>query len=636
MSEEPPKIDPYEARERERERWKNPRRSRRDRSPRPVSDNKDGGDAPPGESGFSENYVAYGLLAGIGLLLLGQIPRITGDSRLLFAEAGAALLLLLLGICRRFADAMGPALLRGPNPFILLLAGWSIFAFFNAPFRVVAAADLLRVGSGIAVYFLAAYALRGARQQSAVIIGVLGFGIILALLDFARMGRGSGLNEHFDTNAFSLFGTHGNVGSLLVVLFPVALSFALHGEIEEKRRLLALGGAIILGAALLASRTRSAWAGAVFALIALSYFFLRYGPGREERRPRGQGRIADLIGSPVALLTVGFLVFALLGGLAPILSKRAATVTRLTQESTFVARLNAWKGAALMSAEKPLTGWGLGGFMILQSQWTHEGDEPYIALQLGTDQRNMAHNYYFQWAADAGLIGLFLYGAAVTAFLLAAFSGAKEASRTPFRMALLSGSVAAIVGGLVDAIASPAYNFHGVNAVFWLWLGLGVAALRPVSRGAVGAPALAPTRWTHRLLAILGGVLVILPIVVLSFTLRQQGKTAPAGKFEIIPESFSPITPGVPDVWTAHYLDGAGTPHKTYPGTIWRIVTEPETEKQTQAATDPDAPAPKLAHSRFRLQIPIAAPPSRPVTIQATYRDEFGRIYTASAEKKIR
>ena len=632
MSEQSPKIDPWEARDRERERWNNRRRSHRARS------SSDG--APPEgatENGVSENYLVFGILAGIGLLLIGQIPNLPDNSRLLLSEAGALLLILLLGLCRRFTDPMIPALLRGPNPFLILLGAWSVYSLFASPYRIIAAAELLRIGSGIAIYFLAAYVLRGTKRQAATLIGILVFGVIIALVDFIQTGRGQVRTDSFDANNFSILGTHGVIGSLLVLLVPVALSFALHPDIEEKRRLAALGAAIILGAALMASRTRSAWVGAIFAFGVIAYFFFRYSPREEAHPQRHGGFIAKVIGSPATIIAIGFLGFAIFAGLSTILKNRAGTITDIRRDPTFIARVNMWNGAALMNAEKPLTGWGLGGYMVLQSFWTHDGDEPGVALQRGVDQRNMAHNYYFQWAADTGVIGLFLYGAAVTAFLLAAFAGVKQVYRTPFQLCLLSSSVAAVVGALVDALASPAYHFHGVHAIFWLWLGLGVAALRHIPRnGDQPAPALSVTPWGSWAVSLLGGALMVASVLLWSSSLQRQGRNVPRGRFEIIDRNFSPIRVGAPSVWTAHFQDEKGVARSTYPGTLWRTITDPETEKNAQAWINPDTTVEKTVHSLFRFQVSALAAPTQPVVIQATYRDQYGRLYIEETKKAVR
>ena len=628
---EPPKIDPWEARERERERWNKPRRSQRE-TPRVVRPSS----APlPMTAEASENYLIFGILASVFLLLLAEIPRISADSRMLFAEAGTILALLLLGFCRRFVENMGTALRRGPNPLILLLIAWAGYAFFNSPYRTVAAADLMRIVSGAALYFLAAYSLNTTRQKSGVLLGVIGIGLVIALIDLAQAGRGQGLKEQFSTNDFSIFGTHGNVGSLLVLLVPLALSFALHTDIEEKRRLASLGATMILGAALLASRTRSAWIGAFVSFGVLAYLFLRYGPKSEGRGRRGG--ISGIISSPGIMITLGFLVFAILGGLAPFVSKRVASMTKVSTVGTFQDRLTMWNGAALMTAEKPLTGWGLGAYQIRQSLWTHRGDEPFVALQLGADQRNMAHNYYFQWAADTGGVGLALYGAMITLFLLSAFRGARE-TRTPFQMALLAGTTAAVAGALVDACASPAYHFHGVYAIFCLWTGMAISGLRPYGRRGdepIG-PALPPTPWTHWTGAALGGIFLTAVVLGWGYVLRAQGEATPRGKFEIIAQDVGPLTPGVPSAWTATFADSAGETYPTQPGTDWRLQMDAAAARETEVQTATDDSEKTALRSIFRLQLPFLNPPDGPVTVQAMYRDRYGRIYEAQSEKSVR
>jgi O-antigen ligase len=636
VSSGPPKIDPWEAREREREKWNNPRRSRR----RHRSADLGGGNI----SALQENYLPLGLIVALALLLLSEVPQIIGDARMIFAQAGTFLILILLGTCRSFLDDMRVALRRGPNPLLLLLVAWAGYAFFESAYRTIAAADLLRILAGVGAYFLAAYTLRTPRQMSYVIMGLLAIGISISLYDMGQMGQQRGVATSIDTDTYSIFGTHGNVGSLLVLMAPVALSFAIHGGIEEKRRLTALAATLVLGGALLVARTRAAWVGALFAFVTLSILYLIFGP-KEEAPPRGRrsggprGALRNMLASPAAMIAAGFLLMVVAGGLAPFIGKRVS-LKAMRHEATFSDRLILWRGAVLMAAEKPLTGWGMGNYLVNQAQWTHEGDEAVIVLRKGADQNNMAHNYYVQWAADTGSVGLLLHVAVVFAFLLTAIRGMRT-TRTPFQTALLAGSCASIVGASVDAAASPAYNFHGVSTVFWVWMGLGVAALRPLHRktGEPTGVALGPTSWTVWTGAIAGGVAAAASVLLWAFALRTEGASAPRGLLQISSYPSGPIQLGTSVLWTARFTDGRGRPRPTLPGTVWTLHGDPamfgRAEAEMMQRPWSDKPDNK-ADSVYRLLMPRFTPVTRPVAIQASYRDQYGRRYEAWSMKEIK
>jgi O-antigen ligase len=625
------KRDPWEERERQRERRNNPGVSSR-RTSRAAHREA----APePEELGFANNINVVGLLAAVATLLVAEAPQVAGTARMLLVEIGAILLLLVIGTSRNLLENLWGAARRGPNPWIIGLLLWSGYSFFTAPFREFAFGELLRVLAGAATYFIAAYTLRSPRQVSYAVAGLLFFGIAISLYDMASFGQRRGVSHaiHFD---YSVFGTHENVGSLLVLLVPVALAMALHGDIEEKRRLSAMAATLVLGGALVLARTRSAWAAGVAALLTLGLLYVLYGPKREEKK--GESFLARLIGSPVVLIALGFVLFVGIGGLAPLLTNRASII-RALEDGSLADRLIKWNGGARMVHEQPVTGFGLGSFPVLQGQWTHQGDEMAKVLKGGTGHENIAHNYYVQWAADTGLIGLFLYVGVLFAFLVAVVRALK-ATETPLQMALLCGGAATVIGSLVDAIGSPAYNFHGVSTVLWAVMGVTVAAMRPAYRSGVSsAPALGPTPLLAWVPPVLGGLLVAGAVYFAGNRIIAQGKTLPRGTLQIIAEPSGPVRPGASVTWRAIFTNEKGEKDEeisTMPGTLWELKGDSGLVNRAQAElVDEMITYPHLRRSVFRVLVPANTAPGTPVTARAIYRDRYNRRYEAWSMKTV-
>jgi O-antigen ligase len=650
-----PKRDPWEERERQRARYN--RSDRSDRSDRGSSRGKSssggGNSAPPlpeesyGDEGLNprENYLPFGLVVSVVLLLLAEIPRIPGGTRTLLAQVGTTLILLLLGTCRGFLENMWQALRRGPNPLIVALVVWAGVGFFISPHRVQAAAEMLRVVAGVGAYFLAAYTLRTPRQISYVIMGLLGTACAIALYDFAQTGQVEGGYRSTVAHRYSIFGTHENTASLLVLMLPAALAFAVHNGIREKQRLVALGTTVILGGALLVARTRSAWIGGVFALIMLAVLMVRYGGATTDTPDGGTGSkrrksgtpLARMIGSPVVVVAIGFVVFVSVGGLAPFLSSRAGTLLGALEDSSLLVRIQMWDGAARMASERPLTGWGLGSYLIEEGRWTHLGFEMVQALKSGAGHENIAHNYYVQWAADTGGIGLLLYVGAVVAFALSVFRGLRDGTTvTPFQKALSCASLAAITGASVDAIASPAYNFHGVSTVFWVWMGLGVAALRAPSREGVldATPSLKPTTLNTWVASLGTGALAAILVLGWGFRQRAVGRMVPRGVLQITAEPAGPAPPGSTITWTAKFKDENGKEISTMPGTQWDLSAEPFVMNRAQVTLgEISYSSGGTRYSVFRVLVPAT---NQPVSVRATFRDLYGRNYEAWSIKTVK
>ena len=175
----PPPVDPWERRERERARYS-----------RAAARKSPAGDSISFDVG---SYVVTGLVLSIALLLLGDTPRIRGDLRSLLIAAGSILPFLLFAVIRFYVDDLRVAVRRGPNPWIIGLLGWSVFAFYLSPYRQmdgfgIVGSDLIRVFSGAVIYLLAAYGLRSPKEVSSAAVGLVALGSFVALAEFYDIG----------------------------------------------------------------------------------------------------------------------------------------------------------------------------------------------------------------------------------------------------------------------------------------------------------------------------------------------------------------------------------------------------------------------------------------------------------------
>jgi|GEM_PF-1312742 Lipid A core - O-antigen ligase and related enzymes len=618
-----------------------PRSSRRRTSAPGAADTR----SEPSGGLSAEDVPWVGLVGGLLLLLLAEAPVVPTRLQAPLAVCGTILLLLVIAFGRGLVESARTALTRGPALPFLLMALWGGASLFLAPFRGHAAADLLRVVAGGAAFLIAGYMLPLTRQLSRVLTALILIGIGIALYDLWEIGQVErGIRRVISD---SVFGTHENVGSLLALLLPFTLAFAVSPETDEKPRLAAQGASLILGFALLVARTRSAWIGTVVAVVVLCILFARYAAAREgAAKPRVKANpLMRLLNSPVFLILAGFALLIAVGGVAPFVIGRASTLGNMLEDGSFTDRVLKWEGAARMAREKPLTGWGLGTYLVMQGRWTHQGDDVSEVLTLGTGHQNIAHNYYVQWAADTGAVGLALHLAVLATFLVVAVRGLRQrgsggsgSGRGAFRRTLLIGSIGSVTAVVVDALASPAYNFHGIWAVFCTAMGLGIAALRVERRrGVADGPALAePTpvvAWA------LTGVTALLAVgLVLGWGERQQrlGETLPRGELVVTatPDTWQ-VRPGTTVIWRAKFKDEQGQPVDTWPGTLWEVTAEPDVLRNAPAAIM-RLDGKRVEHtgtSGVRITLPAT---NSPVTVIATFRDRYGREYRYASTMAVR
>jgi O-antigen ligase len=544
---------------------------------------------------------------------------------------------------------------------MLALLAWSLFAFYISPHRQIAglgivSSDLVRVFSGAVIYLLAAYSLRSPKEVSETVVGLISLVTLVALAEFYDIGGSHKLSDLVRLN--TIFGSHEGLGTLLMLALPLPLAFVLSSETEEKRRLAALAATLILGVALLLSRTRSAWIGmtAAFILLLIFNYWLRGIPRSKPKtapqlRHKGNAFVSFLT-SPLTLLVLTLVGVLLFTGVASFIQSRASIKVAINDSSH---RLDLWKAGARMTWDRPLTGWGLGSFLILQGRWSHIGDDVAAIISRGGDENNNAHNYYIQWAADTGATGLVLHVAVITSFLVAGIRGlwnlrgtSKSLSNLPpFQRTLLAGCVAAFAGGCVDAIASPAYTFHSLSGIFWLLMGLGVAALRPISTTSPAprsdrdlsapVPALVPASPLGLAIPPLAGVSAAALVLFVGYQQMMLGKKLPRGTFQIKVErqKRGPVLPGERVLWRAVYKDHKGRTVNTYPGTIWGLNSADALAMEQMKRS--------LVFSRFGqhplydslLSITAPSGTTKPITAHSVFFDVYGRRYDAWSSVSI-
>jgi O-antigen ligase len=118
-----------------------------------------------------------------------------------------------------------------------------------------------------------------------------------------------------------------------------------------------------------------------------------------------------------------------------------------------------WKSAISAFAEKPVLGWGIGGWNIYKS---------------GQDEPNYPHNLFLQVAAEEGLLGL----TALLMFLGIVFLRAKEVFEET------RGYFAFVILVLVLTLGETMFSGDLDSArQLWMWCGTTLAVCRMVRQG---------------------------------------------------------------------------------------------------------------------------------------------------------
>lgn len=393
-------------------------------------------------------------------------------------------------------------LTAGANLPILLFMGLSALSCALSPHRQYSEQELLRVGTGILLYFAVAAHFRRSEQLARLVDALVFVTIGAGLIGLVQYG-----SSHA-AHATGLFSDHQLYGSFLMILLPLVGIMAVT-EPNPNRQLLAQIATVLTATCLLLSQARSAWVGAAagLALLGLLAFTAAQRGDRNGRRSLPQ------IALPLIMLVMALGFFLLIFPQTSALVGRATSLQHTNTVNTWQIRQHTWHGAEQMIAARPLTGFGLGLYPYYQKEYTRDG-MPISVIGGAPSLGEQAHNFYLQTAAELGLPGLLLMVAALVTFLVSGFVrlGDMEAG---IRRSLLMGSMAGVVAFAADAFASPSWQCGQVSMFLWLTLGLGAACMRPQASGrkertavnmadlrAASRPAYAPPappRWSPRL-----------------------------------------------------------------------------------------------------------------------------------------
>ena len=390
---------------------------------------------------------------GIALLVIvmwRRKPQITSESLASFLKtAGNVPALVFLGI-------VGVSLARSAH-----------FSF--------SVQEALRLATGILIYFVVAYQFRRSEHITKVVDLLVVIALGVSFVTFLQYGT-----NQSSAYATGLFGDHQLLGSFLMLLLPFVCTAAMM-ERDTNRQLIAQIAACTTIVALLISQARSAWLGTGAGVAALAIITL-WSARRRSQVVRSKHEVV----LPVMLLVVSVAFFFLISPEAGHIGDRMQKTINPTGESAVAYRSQLAKGALAMIKDRPMTGQGVGLYPMYQAQFTNSG----MAVWLLHDKKGhyarpgmgeTAHNLYLQTAAELGIPGAVVFFAIPVLFLIGAVIKVRTMDHGVRRNVLLA-SIASIVAFMVDAAASPSWQYGQISMFMWVIMGLGVGSLRPRHR----------------------------------------------------------------------------------------------------------------------------------------------------------
>jgi Tfp pilus assembly protein PilF/O-antigen ligase len=432
-----------------------------------------------------------------------------------------------------FAVIMTVATFCGRNP---------IQGFWGSYMRLFGLFTLLHGG---ALYLVVAAHFRGERQWRRLLLGIGGLSLVVgihALLQWRGLEQPvMALIFHkpgfhwtaLGGEAVRPFASLGNA-SYLGTFLVFAIAFALGGLISAPRRWRWPVGALLglLLFVLVLNQTRGAWLGAAAAAFTFAMLTLR-----PERRRLVAIGAAGLLGATLMLgIAAARSRDAAWVASNPALRRLASFSQRDTNSSGWY-RLDMWRRLGKDVAASPaalLLGYGPESYQLVSSR---SFVPVYADGSEGAQFMDSTHNIFLDTLVDGGLLGL---GALLAVLFLAFRTGlrALRAGPTPLQRAVLATALAALVGYLVQGM----FLFNHVVSLAYLCLTLGL--ITAAGRGGWGEAsgpaeaAPAPRRpWAQVLAAGAAGAIVLLVLLPANLRAyhaqrlkRQADELAAAGR----------------------------------------------------------------------------------------------------------
>ncbi len=283
--------------------------------------------------------------------------------------------------------------------------------------------------------------------------------IMYSLIRLSGYGFNDFQAAHFVMEPF--YRDHTIYGAVLALFIPVLLSLIFR---KEQKALHKIGGIyflLLFLVALIFSYTRAAWISllAVAALFLLIYFKVSW-------KWLLSGALLLVIVSTQLWWTIYFRMESNKQDSSSDFSEHVESITNIATDASNLERINRWKAAWRLAAERPGVGWGPGTYQFQYASVQFSYDKTIISTNFG-DGGN-AHSEYLGHLAETGWPGMFIFIGLIASVLI---SGIKALTIVDAQhYALLFGVLLGLSTYFVHAFLNNFLDADKMAVPFWSFL----------------------------------------------------------------------------------------------------------------------------------------------------------------------
>ena len=404
-----------------------------------------------------------------------QISYLTGAAPFdlsLPTEPVMAMLLFVtlfkLVVSREFS----PGLLRHPVTVVIALyLIWTLVSSLTSTLAVVSFKTLAYRLWFISGFYLIAAQLFTGDGPDRKYISAYSAGLAVVVIFFlVRVGSAGLLNQKFAHSAcYPFYRDHTSFGaSLAFLLPPLTVMVFQRGKSGVRCRLPLALLILLFTAGLIFSYSRAAWVSLIAAVAVTFILWLR---------------IPKRVLFPISAVIL--LMIALSAGRiwermdsttedsSADLAQHLRSSSNISTDQSNLERINRWKCALRMFAEKPLFGWGPGTYQFKYAPFQRSEDKTVISTDFG-DAGN-AHSEYLGALSEGGLPGALLFLLlAITAMLtgIRVWYREKQSRQGYFVLAVLTGLITYMIHGAMNSFLDT----DKIAALWWGFIAILVAA----------------------------------------------------------------------------------------------------------------------------------------------------------------